>query len=68
MLKLSSTRLSEKLFIRLTLRLEIGFAGTGCCALPAMAKSKRKISIQPKDFNSSSFSDMVMAVLFCRNN
>ena len=63
-LRVSSAMLSLKLVSCFTLKLETGFGGVGCCALPASASKKRHISIQPKDFNSSSFSDMVMAVLF----
>ena len=61
-LRVSSAMLSVKFVSCFTLRLETGCGGTGCCALPAMASKNKKISIQPKDFNSSSFSDMVMAI------
>ena len=59
MLKVSRAILSVKLVYCFTRRLETGLAGTGCCALPLMANSKRNKIIQPKYFNSSSFSDMV---------
>jgi hypothetical protein len=53
--------LSLKLANCFTLKLETVFGGTGSCALHAIASRKKNISIQPKYFNSSSFSDMVMA-------
>ena len=63
-LKVSRTILSLKLVNFFTRRLETGFAGTGCCALPGMAINniKKNKNIQPKCFNSSSFSDMVMTL------
>jgi hypothetical protein len=53
--------LSAKLVTCFTRKLETGCVCTGCCALPFTASSKKKISIQPQYFKSSSFSDMVMA-------
>jgi hypothetical protein len=61
MLNVSRLMLSLKLVNCFTLKLETVFGGTGSCALHAIASRKKNISIQPKYFNSSSFSDMVMA-------
>ena len=64
MLNVSKEILSVKLVNCFTLKLETGLVCTGCCPLLLIASRKKKISIQPKYFNSSSFSDMVMAASY----
>ena len=68
MLKVSKAMLSAKFVNCFTRRFDRGFDDTGCCALQGMASNREKINIKPKDFNSSSFSDIVMAVSFYRSN